>query len=397
MSGSDEAAADRIARHKASDYAVVFSGGGALGAWELGCLKAVLAFHGKGPSIVTGASAGALNAAGHFIGYHPDELGKFWKELTPDKIYRAKQGAWSAILGIGGRRIGSSLRNVFRKKEDAVGLEASLRDFLEGERSLFDTGPMGEEVMAIIRTADEKKAGDRGVFNNPDCSLVISTTQIADGEPELFYRLRIGIHLPARATDREHTRFAEAWRELQSLENLHQALMGTAALPVLFPAFANRHDGGVLLNQPIAPALLLGAKLVYVFIPAPIKFFLDTHLIDMAQSLLSLWLATSLEAQVRRVGENNLRRRQMIAGMRSQYAESLWEVEDPIRQMEDDKQRLCVVRPEFDLGVGLLEFGKDVERMIADGARRANEALKKFDYDVDATWSGHIRDDIPVA
>jgi len=56
-------------------YAVVFSGGGALGSWEVGCYRALLTHHGgELPACVTGASAGALNAAAITSGMSADEI-----------------------------------------------------------------------------------------------------------------------------------------------------------------------------------------------------------------------------------------------------------------------------------------------------------------------------------
>ena len=56
-------------------YGVVFSGGGALGAWEVGCLHSLLRRHEtKYPLVVAGASAGALNAAGLALGMTVGEL-----------------------------------------------------------------------------------------------------------------------------------------------------------------------------------------------------------------------------------------------------------------------------------------------------------------------------------
>src|ERR1700722_7474751 len=74
-----------------NEYAVVFSGGGAFGAWEVGAYDEILSrHHGHPPTIVTGASAGALNAAAICAGVSPADLQKLWTGLTPDKVYRSQ-------------------------------------------------------------------------------------------------------------------------------------------------------------------------------------------------------------------------------------------------------------------------------------------------------------------
>src|SRR3712207_5353872 len=68
-------------------YAIVFSGGGALGAWEVGCFKTIMRHHNELPAIVTGASAGALNAAGICARLSPSELENLWCTLRPEEVY----------------------------------------------------------------------------------------------------------------------------------------------------------------------------------------------------------------------------------------------------------------------------------------------------------------------
>ena len=73
-------------------YGIVFSGGGALGAWEVGAYRAIRLQHGTDPTVVSGASAGALNAVAICAGMSADCLEKTWTELQVDKIYRNNFG-----------------------------------------------------------------------------------------------------------------------------------------------------------------------------------------------------------------------------------------------------------------------------------------------------------------
>ena len=68
------------------DYAVVFSGGGALGAWEVGCMRELVAHHGgKLPRVMSGASAGSLNAAAFASGLSLDQVEKIQQQIASAK------------------------------------------------------------------------------------------------------------------------------------------------------------------------------------------------------------------------------------------------------------------------------------------------------------------------
>lgn len=86
--------------------AVVVSGGGAFGAYEVGVLKTLEAI-GLKPSIVAGASAGALNAVAWVAaGFRVGPLERVWQSLDPASIgMRWTTLAWRAggifLLGLG--------------------------------------------------------------------------------------------------------------------------------------------------------------------------------------------------------------------------------------------------------------------------------------------------------
>ena len=100
------------------EYGIVFSGGGALGAWEVGCYEAILSRHNSvGPRIVTGASAGAINAVGVCAGMLPKQLKDIWSALSNDSVFRSRVGSrkvaafvWNSIKK---RSAVEALNNVF--------------------------------------------------------------------------------------------------------------------------------------------------------------------------------------------------------------------------------------------------------------------------------------------
>lgn len=327
------------------EYAVVFSGGGALGAWEVGCLRTIIAHHeGTPPSVVAGASAGGINAAGVCSGMDCDTLSNLWSGLTKHDVFKLRGLRWhlvrALIRSLGGNpllQIGKELRSV---------------------DSVFETTPLADTLTRILR---DHEFG----FRSSTTAFVVSATQLDTGTPELFYKVQSGTALPK---DARAGRFEKAWTEVTSLEMLVQALMGTTALPLLFPPMAGRFDGGVLLNQPISPTILLGAMNLYVLVPSPTSLGRTRHLLEIGSTVMSTWLSASLFAQIQHIKLRNQIRRQ---------------VGDPLI-------RICVVRPQVDLtdaiGTGLLSFGENVPQLIQNGEVAAAQRLKLFDPANELTW-----------
>jgi len=149
---------------------------------------------------------------------------------------------------------------------------------------------------------------------------------------------------------------------------LIQALMGTTALPVLFPQFESWFDGGVLMNQPISPAILLGGQLIYVLIPTPAALGETTDLLQIASTALSVWLAESLIMQVELIKVRN----------------------DIRRSTGDPLLKICIIRPlrnlEEAFGVSLLSFGVKIPELIKQGYDDAKTRLETFDQENPTTW-----------
>lgn len=65
------------------DLGVVFSGGGARGMFEVGAYEVLLERFGR-PKVVSGTSAGAINAALVAVGKSPPQMKDFWLSLGRD-------------------------------------------------------------------------------------------------------------------------------------------------------------------------------------------------------------------------------------------------------------------------------------------------------------------------
>ena len=232
--------------------AIVFSGGGARGAYEAGVLRFLVEElprrHGIRPhfDIVSGTSVGAIHAC--FMAATAEDgedrgrrLAAIWEDLHVDEVFRAKG---SALLGLpkrllGLRRVGEQLRRGQRP------------DRLYG---LLDTEPLERLVLDAIPW--------RGIHRNIRAgkldAICVTATQIATGRAVVFTETREP--LPRRVTgDAIH---------MQPIRIMPVHALASAAIPGLFPAVrvGARYyaDGGLRLNTPLAPAVRLGANRILV-------------------------------------------------------------------------------------------------------------------------------------
>lgn len=329
-------------------YGIVFSGGGALGAWEVGCYDAIKGRHGGAPPIVvTGASAGALNAVGACAGMPPPQLERLWSGITPRDVYRFRFTRWDAV---------NILANAMRH-----GFLNSMLGFLSQYTSLHDTKPFKDTLRRIL-------SGYYNDFAQSKTYFALSVTNLSNNRREYFFKVPVGASLP----DAEARGPGGAlWEQVTGLELLLDALVGSTALPVLFPPNGPYFDGGVLLNQPITPAILLKEpSVLYVVIPAARSLGRTDNLVEIGQTVLTTWTSASLVSQFGRL--------QIVNKMR--------------KDRGSDPLPICVIRPPEDLtakfGVNLLSFGVNVSELVNDGRAAANEKLNRFNpTDPDeATW-----------
>ena len=225
-----------------SPLAVVLSGGGARGAYEVGVLRYVLGHLGPRlgdqarPSIFCGTSVGAINACA--VAAHHDtpdfgveQLGQRWKELGLDAVFRL---GWGDLAGL------------------ARWLFGAVRP--GGPRSLLDAGPLAD----LVRNAIPWRNLHAGVAAGRVVGVTVSATDIETGHTVVFVETEEQALLYSR--DR-----AIDWAAVRLTA---QHALASAAIPIIFPTVrvAGRiySDGSLRQNTPIAPALRLGAGRVLV-------------------------------------------------------------------------------------------------------------------------------------
>src|SRR5262245_49178686 len=232
--------------------ALVLSGGGARGAYQVGVLHglAELGILPPGPSpfdIVVGSSAGAINAtalAAYADAFHEgvSRLERVWREIRPSDVFRTDVASlgrigvrWAWDLSVGG----------------ATGRVRA--------RSLLDTSPLRALLaarVAFARIEANVVSGALGAL-----ALVATDLHTANGV----------IFLPAPPGTPSWKR--RRWRiERTRIEVQH--LLASSAIPIFFPPVrvgdAYFGDGSIRNTAPLSPAINLGAdRIVAIGVSGP--------------------------------------------------------------------------------------------------------------------------------
>ncbi len=232
----------RIPHPPRGDVAIILSGGGARAAYQVGVLRGLMRhFPRARPLILTGESAGAINAA--YLAAHPgtlpeavEDLARLWSQLTADEIFRV--GAFSLA------------RNVLRWGTRLMSGGAAIAPEARG---LLDTAPLRALLERSFAPADGELVGiaknlDRGVLR----AIALTTINYSTGQTVTWVQ-------GGRIRDWERPLRRSVGTRL-TIDHV----LASAALPFLFPAVRLGDDwfgdGGVRLHAPLSPAIHLGAE-----------------------------------------------------------------------------------------------------------------------------------------
>ena len=231
------------------NQALVLSGGGARAAYQVGCLRHIAkAIPEYRPDILTGVSAGAINAV-HLAAYRGDwsdaveKLRTLWLSLETNKVYHA------------------DFRHVSRRV-----LHWGLRVLSGGRlgrgdvRGMVDSSPLEQFLHANLVQQDGCVVGIQENLQEAVLQAVaIITTNYASGRSEAWVQ----------------SVNEELWQKGQlnskSAEITVPHILASAALPMFFPAVSLNGqwhgDGGIRLTAPLSPAMHLGADRILAVSP----------------------------------------------------------------------------------------------------------------------------------
>lgn len=222
---------------------LILSGGGARGAYQVGVLAAIAELLPRGEPnpfpIICGTSAGAINAAslaanaGNFRTAIRG-LERVWANITAEQVYRTDTYAL--------------LKAVVRW------LFSGVTTGKTPERSaLLDNMPLQRLLTLVINFRRIRENLDQGHLR----ALAITASGYASGESVSFFQ-----------GDSELPEWVRARRKGKRSDIDVQHLLGSAAIPILFPASkvdgAYYGDGALRQLAPLSPALHLGASRLLV-------------------------------------------------------------------------------------------------------------------------------------
>jgi len=222
----------------ATGMALVLTGGGARAAYQVGVLAAIAErMKGIAFPILTGASAGAINAA--YLAAHPGSFGEAvqalqeqWARLTADVIY--------------GSRTPTFVRLLARWLE---GLALGRRDGSPGGRGVFDTRGLRSFLAASIDFSGIEANIARGRLQ----AVGLTATSYSTGRTVTYVQGSAEIPVWLRSN-------RISVRASLTLDHL----MASSAIPLIFPAVRldgeYYGDGSVRQTFPLSPAIHLGAR-----------------------------------------------------------------------------------------------------------------------------------------
>lgn len=225
-----------------NELALVMSGGGARAAYQVGFLRCLARHHpALAIPIVTGVSAGAINAA--YLAAHAEEfptkveaITRLWSALTTEQVFCA---GTSSLAG-----------NVLR-----LGLKLVSGGAMKAPRTYaaVDTTPLRALLEKILDARDGCLPGIEDNLNRGALKAVaITTSSYTTGQTITWVE------------GRDIQQWERAHRKSQSTRLGVDHVMASSALPIFFPAIEIGGqwfgDGGVRLTAPLSPAVHLGAS-----------------------------------------------------------------------------------------------------------------------------------------
>ena len=225
--------------------ALVLSGGGARAAYQVGVLRVLARECPQAvPDILTGVSAGGINAA--FLATHQspfddkvEQLAQMWAGLHIDHVFRVDlRDLASRTLRWGGR------------------LMAGGQPLRPPAKSFVDTDPLREMLTRELHAEGGLLGGiPKSLQDGWLRSFALTASSYTTGQSVTWVQTRADELIPT--WERPQRR-----RETCAIRVDH--VMASAALPFFFPAIEVDGgwygDGGIRLTAPLSPAIHLGAK-----------------------------------------------------------------------------------------------------------------------------------------
>jgi NTE family protein len=297
-----------MARLNSSGSAVILSGGGANGAFEVGAMKALLngespatGYMRLDPDIFTGTSVGAYNAA--FMVSRP--------ETASSATVGELENVWLNNIATNPQRCGNG---VFRFRGDPIPLfniECLTNHPLEplarlAADSAFFAQDWVRRAVNFFQSSGSLEHRTLALF---DLSSFVSTEplrQLLKETLPLEGIRRSGKVLKIIATNWETGEIRIFAREDMTDEIGDRAIAGSAAIPGFFPPVEVDGepyvDGGVVMNTPLKPAIDAGADVIHMIYLDPdvgsIPLQALQNTLDTLDRVLTIFFALSINEDI---------------------------------------------------------------------------------------------------
>jgi NTE family protein len=228
-----------------SDLAIMLSGGGARAAYQVGVFRLLAReFPDVVPGILTGVSAGGINAAYLAARQAPfpdkiESLAQLWTGLRIDDVFRVDvRDLASRTLRWGGRLLSGGKHPLppARSMVDTEPLRRLLGRMLEGD---------GNEIPGLARSLQA------GWLR----AIALTASSYTTGQSVTWVQTRDDFRIDT---------WERPQRKSESCALRIDHVLASCALPFFFPAVQVDHawygDGGIRLTTPLAPAVHLGAR-----------------------------------------------------------------------------------------------------------------------------------------
>jgi patatin-like phospholipase len=226
-------------------------------------------------------------------------------------------------------------------------------------RARIPEKPLQESVISVVFTATDLQTGAATFFTN-------KSREELKREP-----------------------LAQAWfidREVEPTQEMLQAMIASSAFTIAYEAVQLHgrlwSDGGIITNQPIRPAVRLGADVLFLVFTDPLESSGESTgdgeiktFIDVGVNAISILLSKNLKTDLKMVDRVN--------DMCSLYAKELGVLPEQV-QLEVGGQTLRYVKaiavaPERPVPVNALDFdGNSSTPMIVQGYRDGTRAVAEF-------------------
>ncbi len=282
-----------VRRRGSRTLGLVLSGGGARGAFQVGVYERLLEDprFADGPAVLSGTSAGGINAALIAAGKTPREMLRFWKELGDNPPVTASSAFFDGAVRTLARLTAEESVRWLRST-------SPLRAFLQrlGNHSIRRPADVLALCVEYLLTArfelvSRLLEGIREPFVADTKQLRARLVDLFGGERVPSRGLRLALNTVDAHTGRV-VRFVTAPAPVVHSPDYIvvdaitvDMVLATASIPLLFPPVEiGPHllwDGGLLVNTPLAPVVALGAEeIVTVLVteppeenPGPFKHF----------------------------------------------------------------------------------------------------------------------------